>query len=199
MAKYTLSDIFKGDFPVTQYYGQRPEYYSQFGFRGHEGLDFGTPSGTPILAPFDGKIIRDNDPVNNAYGNHIVVWDPAQKCAVWYCHLRDNNVSLGQIVKKGQVLGSTGSTGNSTGPHLHFNFVETDANGNRLNLNNGYKGFLNSLDPNLVKWILGTPPIIPPAPPQNPPPATERERKTKEIIFGGDDNVIKVIKIKELF
>lgn len=157
MSKYILSDIFEGNYPITQKYGERPAYYKQFNLAGHEGIDFKTPIGTDILSPFDGKIIRDiDDPKSGAYGNYLVDWDQKQKCAVWFCHLSVNFVKIGDVVKKGQVLGRTGNTGNSTGPHLHFNFVETDAVGNRLNLKNGYQGFLNSLDPKLVQWVLGS-------------------------------------------
>lgn len=161
MSKYILSDIFEGDFPITQYFGQRPEYYKQFGFAGHEGVDWGTPTGTKILAPFDGKILQDNDPKNGAYGNYIVVWDYKQKCAVWGAHLDENFVSIGDMVKKGQVIGKTGSSGNTSGPHYHLNFCETDGNGMRMNQNNGFKGFLNVLDPNLVEWNLGNNQPIP--------------------------------------
>lgn len=156
MGKYTLSDIFKGNFPVTQYFGANPAYYAQFGLAGHEGVDWGTDNGTDILAPFDGVVLRNdwqNDYKN--YGKVVVVWDPVQKCAVWFCHLSIEYVGNGQSVKKRQILGKTGSTGNSTGPHLHFNFCATDAYGNRLNTDNGFLGFLNCLDPNLVTWQLG--------------------------------------------
>lgn len=150
---YILSDIFEGNFPVTQIYGNNPSYYKQFSLAGHEGVDFGTPNGTPILAPFDGEILRDT--VNDKdYGNFTVVWDSKQLCAVWFCHLQDVVTQVGDKVTKGQVLGHTNNTGNTTGPHLHFNFVETDANGNRLNKDNGYQGFLNALDPSLVTWQL---------------------------------------------
>lgn len=156
MAKYILGDIFKGNFPVSQFYGQRPEYYKQFNLAGHEGVDFATPIGTPILAPFDGVVIRDNDdPKQGAYGDTLVLWDSKQKCAVWFCHLLKDTFSVGDKVKKGQVLGETGNSGNTSGPHLHFNIVETDDKGNRLNKDNGYQGFLNALDPNLVEWKLG--------------------------------------------
>lgn len=141
MAKYKLSDIFTGNHPVSQIYGANPQYYSQFGLNGHEGVDYATPIGVNVLAPFDGEVIRDNDnPVGNAYGNHVVIWDPIQKCAVWHCHLSSNSVVVGQKVKRGQVVGKTGNSGNSSGPHLHENFVETDASGNRLNMNNGKQG-----------------------------------------------------------
>lgn len=157
MAKYTLTDIFEGNYPVSQYFGQRPEYYKQFGLLGHEGVDWATPVGSPMLCPFDvGIVIRDDDdPKLGAYGNHLVIWDKRQKCAVWYCHLSKNNVKPGDIIQKGEVVALSGNSGNSTGAHVHVNFVETDANGNRLNMTNGYQGFLNILDANLVKWRLG--------------------------------------------
>lgn len=154
MAKYVLSDIFEGNYRVTQHYGNNPDYYQQFGFQAHEGTDYGTPVGVKILCPFEkGIVLRDVDAPQDAYGTYIVIWDPVQKVAVWYCHLSTNNVSVGQEYKRGDILGQTGNTGNSSGPHLHVNFVETDDNGNRLNMNNGYKGFLNILDKTLVEWI----------------------------------------------
>lgn len=162
MSKYILSDIFKGDFPISQGYGSNPVYYAQFGLKGHEGVDWATPTGTEILAPFDGVIVRDNDdPRQGAYGDLLVVWDQKQNCAVWFCHLNENYFSIGDVVNKGQVLGKTGNSGNTTGPHLHFNFVETDSNGVRKNLDNGYKGFLNALDTTLVQWKLGDNPTVP--------------------------------------
>lgn len=166
MAKYKLSDIFEGQYPVSQVYGANPAYYGQFGLKGHEGVDYATPVGVNALAPFDGEILRDNDSfVNNSYGNFVVIWDPVQKCAVWHCHLSSNSVSVGQKVKRGDVVGKTGNSGNSSGPHLHENFVETDASGNRLNTGNGYQGFLNILDPNLVEWV---PINSSPTPPMDP-------------------------------
>jgi len=158
MAKYILGDIFEGNYSVSQYYGNNPAYYGQFGFAGHEGVDWATPSGVKVIAPFDYKIVQDQDDLKSgAYGNYIVVWDPVQKCAVWLCHLQENYVTVGKTGKRGDVLGLSDNSGNTTGPHLHVNFVETDANGVRLNTSNGFKGMLNILDSNLVEWKLGTP------------------------------------------
>lgn len=160
MAKYTLSDIFKGNFPVSQKFGSNPSYYAQFGLKGHEGVDWATPTGTPVLAPFDGVILRnDYQPDYKNYGKVIVIWSPVQKCAIWFCHLSEEYVSNGQLVKNGTIIGKTGNTGNSTGPHLHVGFVETDAAGNRLNTNNGYIGFVDILNPSLVNWVIGNVPI----------------------------------------
>lgn len=156
MAKYIISDIFEGNYPISQGYGENPSYYSQFNLKGHEGVDWKTPIGVKITSPFDYEIIRDvDDPKSGNYGDYIVVWDPKQLCAVWYCHLSENYVSIGQKGKKGDILGKTGNSGNTTGPHLHVNFVETDSKKNRLNTSNGYQGFLNILDTNLVEWKIG--------------------------------------------
>lgn len=165
MSKYILSDLFKGDFPITQRYNENPQNYQMFLVPGHEGIDWGCPTGTEVLAPFDGIILRDTFG-DKDYGNFTVVWDPIQHCAVWYCHLQDVTTSTGDKVTKGQTVGHTNNTGNSTGPHLHVNFVETDASGNRLNLDNGKQGFLDILDSNLIEWQLAghmpnpTPPPI---------------------------------------
>lgn len=155
MAKYILGPLFDKDYPVTQGYGANPDYYKQFGLPGHEGVDYGTPNGTPILAPFDGTILRDTFG-DKDYGNFTIIWDSVQKCAVWFCHLQDVMTVIGQQVKKGDIIGHTNNTGNTTGPHCHVNFVETDAVGNRLNKDNGYQGFLNILDTNLVEFLATT-------------------------------------------
>lgn len=149
-APYKVFAFLKGTFPVSQYYGENLEYYKQFGLaHGHEGVDFATPNGTEIYSPLNGIIVRDVvDDID--YGNAVVIWDPVQKCAVWFCHLQDVLVSPSEAVQAGQLLGHTNNTGNTTGPHVHVNFVETDENGYRTNMNNGEEGFLNLLDASLV-------------------------------------------------
>ena len=153
-----LSDIFIGKFPQTQGFGERPEYYKQFGLAGHEGVDFGTPNGTPIISATDGVVVRDiDDPKSGAYGIHCVVWDKIQSCATWYCHLQENKVNIGQVVVKGQLLGYSNNTGNSSGPHLHFNLCRTNAAGARIDTDNGYKGFINPNDGRIARWNITNP------------------------------------------
>jgi murein DD-endopeptidase MepM/ murein hydrolase activator NlpD len=153
VAKYALSDIFQGTYPVSQYFGARPWYYLRFGLAGHEGVDWATPVGVKVLCPFArGQVLRSG--WDNAYGWYVVVWDAVQRCGVWYAHLSKINVKAGQSVSRGATVGHTGRSGNVTGPHLHVNFVETDAKGNRLNRFNGYQGYLNILNNNLVSWKL---------------------------------------------
>lgn len=160
MAKYKLSDLFEGNYKISQDFGANPAYYAQWGLAGHEGTDFATPIGVNVLAPFDGFILQDQDnPRSGEYGEYVVIWDPVQKCAVWYCHLDSNFVSLGQKVTKGQIVGKTGNSGNTTGPHLHVNFVITDAYGNRLNTNNGFGGNIDLMKN--VQFVLSGTPLIP--------------------------------------
>lgn len=153
MSPYKVHAFLKGKFPISQYYGENQAYYAQFGLQhGHEGVDIATPNGTEIYSPLNGIIVRDvmND---KDYGNFVVIWDPVQKCAVWFCHLQDVLVNPSDTVQAGQLLGHTNNTGNTTGPHVHVNFVETDDNGYRLNIENGEQGFLNLLDTSLVSII----------------------------------------------
>jgi len=160
-----LKDIFEGDYPVSQIYGANPSYYGQFylygvKMKGHEGVDWATPMGVKILAPFDGVVLRSGWQTDfSNYGNAVCLWDPVQRCAVWYAHLSEVHVAVGQKVTAGAVMGKTGNSGNSTSPHLHFGLVLTDANGNRLNQYDGWGGFINPLSSNNVKWELGTPAV----------------------------------------
>lgn len=160
MNKYILGDIFQGNFPVSQGFGANPSYYSQYQIygvqmKGHEGVDFATPVGTPITAPFDGIILREDFQADfKNYGKVVVLWSKEQRCAVWFCHLEDENTTFKQSFKKGMVLGHTGNTGNTTGPHLHFGLVETDEYGNRLHANDGFGGFIDPLG-SQVEWQLG--------------------------------------------
>ena len=86
--------------------------------RFHAGEDIGAPSGTPILAADSGvaTVIPDN---GNGYGNYIMINHGGGRVTL-YAHMSSFAVSGGASVSQGQVIGYVGSTGNSTGPHLHF-------------------------------------------------------------------------------
>lgn len=133
---------FIGDFPITQKFGERPDYYKQFDLAGHEGIDFGCPVGTPILAAEKGIVVRRSVSTKD-YGEFVVIWHKELNLATWYCHLSEQLVNVGDTVEKGQRIGISGSTGNTSGPHLHFNVCKTDANGYRIGTNNGYQGFID--------------------------------------------------------
>ncbi len=83
----------------------------------HTGLDFAAPSGTPIVAVANGVITETGSA--GAYGNQTIQ-TLADGTEIWYCHQTSIDVSPGETVTAGQQIGSVGSTGNSTGPHLHL-------------------------------------------------------------------------------
>ena len=86
--------------------------------RFHAGEDIGAPSGTPILAADSGvaSVYPDN---GNGYGNYIMINHGGGRVTL-YAHMSAFAISGGATVTQGQVIGYVGSTGNSTGPHLHF-------------------------------------------------------------------------------
>lgn len=86
-------------------------------FRVHEGLDLAAPAGTDVFAAREGVVTETgSDPV---YGNYIVI-QHQENWASLYGHLSYIAVALRQEVRSGTLIGSVGSTGQSTGPHLHF-------------------------------------------------------------------------------
>lgn len=103
--------------PRTQGFGERPEFYAQFGLKAHQGVDWGCPVGTPIVAVADGTVAKaENDPAG--FGLHVKI-DHAFGNTT-YAHLSEIHVNVGQPISEGQVLGLSGNTGTSSGPHLHF-------------------------------------------------------------------------------
>jgi murein DD-endopeptidase MepM/ murein hydrolase activator NlpD len=84
----------------------------------HEGLDFAAPHGTPIYATADGTITTAGS-TGNGYGNHVVI-NHGYGYETLYGHMVRVKVSAGETVKRGQVIGWVGSTGKSSGPHLHY-------------------------------------------------------------------------------
>jgi len=90
------------------------------GIHGYNGVDLGAGSGTPVLAAASGEVIvSKGSGWNGGYGNYIVV-KHANGTQTLYAHLSKNAVGVGARVSAGEVIGYVGSTGRSTGPHLHF-------------------------------------------------------------------------------
>lgn len=88
--------------------------------RAHRGIDYAAPRGTPVYAAGDGRI--RTSAYGRANGNFIVI-DHGTKYQTKYLHLTKRQVKSNQRVKKGQLIGTVGSTGYSTGPHLHYEFL----------------------------------------------------------------------------
>jgi murein DD-endopeptidase MepM/ murein hydrolase activator NlpD len=87
--------------------------------RAHTGVDYAAPTGTPVMSVADGVVIESS--YQGAYGNMVVVQHNARQNTV-YAHLSRMQVKRGQTIKQGDIIGAVGSTGLSTGPHLHFEF-----------------------------------------------------------------------------
>lgn len=86
----------------------------------HRGIDIAAPFGSEVFSSFHGKVKSCGK--NNADGNFILISN-SPKVETLYCHLSEVLVSEGQTVKRGEVIGKVGSTGISTGSHLHFEII----------------------------------------------------------------------------
>lgn len=84
----------------------------------HSGLDFAVPHGTPVRAPADGVVTIVAD---YFFNGKTVFIDHGQGLVTMYCHLSGFDVSVGDVVKRGDVIARVGATGRATGPHLHWN------------------------------------------------------------------------------
>ena len=84
----------------------------------HSGLDFAVPLGTAVKAPADGVVTIVAD---YFFNGKTVFIDHGQGFVTMYCHLSSAAVSIGQEVRRGQVIAEVGATGRATGPHLHWN------------------------------------------------------------------------------
>lgn len=111
---------------VSSYYGYR--IHPTTGANAlHNGIDISLAEGTPIAAGLTGKVTTST--YNDSYGNYVVIEDQ-DGYEIRYAHLSSRSVSAGQQIEKGEEIGKVGSTGNSTGPHLHLELLH---NGERLN------------------------------------------------------------------
>ncbi len=111
---------------ITSRFGSRESIRSY----SHNGLDIAAPLGTQIKSACDGKVIFSGE--NGSYGNLIIV-DGGNGVQIYYGHCSKLFAKVGDIVKAGDVIAAVGSTGNSTGNHLHF---EIKINGVSVNPQN---------------------------------------------------------------
>jgi hypothetical protein len=117
-----LAAPYQGSYPISQLWGENPAIYSQFLYDGvpllgHNGVDFATPVGVSLLSVDDGQVIQAAfDP--GGFGNFVLIrhsWGESV-----YAHMSRISVRVNQTLRRGQHIGDSGNTGNSTGPHLHF-------------------------------------------------------------------------------
>ncbi|MCA9352101.1 peptidoglycan DD-metalloendopeptidase family protein [Patescibacteria group bacterium] len=109
--------------PVTSPFGPRKATY-------HYGIDIAPGTGTPIVAAADGTVIKTT--CGSGYGKCLII-QHANGTQSLYAHASALYVDVGTNVKQGQKIAAVGSTGNSTGPHLHFEIREP--NGKKRNVN----------------------------------------------------------------
>lgn len=110
---------------------------SQFGWRNdpltgelkfHSGVDLGYEYGAGIQALFDGIVIRAGD-YDDGYGNQVLLFHSASNSYTRYGHCADIFVQFGDYVYAGNIIASIGSTGRSTGPHLHLEYIVSSDDG----------------------------------------------------------------------
>jgi murein DD-endopeptidase MepM/ murein hydrolase activator NlpD len=108
---------------VTSGFGYRSDPFTHAASF-HDGIDIGAAENEPVYATADGKVISAG--YDNARGNNIVI-NHGNGLRTWYMHLNKILVGEGNSVTKGQNIGLLGSTGRSTGPHLHYQIVKNGA------------------------------------------------------------------------
>jgi murein DD-endopeptidase MepM/ murein hydrolase activator NlpD len=124
---------------VTSLFGTRlhPIYHT---YKTHNGIDIGASYGTSVLAADGGVVTTSTD--SSSYGKYIII-NHGNGTSTLYAHMSSRLVSEGQSVSQGQVIGLVGSTGISTGPHLHF---EVYVGGSRVNPLNYFSNY--TISPN---------------------------------------------------
>ena len=121
---FLLSLVNCDDAYITRGYG---------GYEGHQGTDIAAPEGVAIYAADDG-VVSKTVKMNMGYGIHCVIGHESYDTL--YAHCSELTVEKGDIVRKGDVIGYVGNTGNSTGAHLHFEVI---SNGEKVDAAQWYK------------------------------------------------------------
>lgn len=113
--------------PISSGFGWRVHpIYGDWRF--HAGLDLAYDEGTPIPALFAGQVVRCGD-YGDGYGNQILLYHAETDTFTRYGHCSAVYVSLGEYVEAQAVIAAVGSTGNSTGPHLHLEYIVPSGDG----------------------------------------------------------------------
>lgn len=143
--------------PPVNIASSRIRYSSSFGyrrdpfhgdFRMHNGIDLSGPTGEHIYATGNGKVVEVGHDFFG-YGNFVMI-DHGFGYKTRYAHLKEANVTVGRMVKRGEVIGFMGNTGRSKGPHLHYEVIFKGRTVNPLNYYNrdvdeeGFLALINS-------------------------------------------------------
>lgn len=108
-----------------------PNYPESFGGGRHTGMDFGIPQGTPIGSSEAGTVVTSADGWNGGYGNYTIVKGNSGRYYL-YAHMSQRKTNVGDKLDKGNLIGLSGTTGNSTGPHLHFEVRKSNRYGDDI-------------------------------------------------------------------
>ncbi|MGV7107506.1 M23 family metallopeptidase [Flavobacterium sp. U410] len=119
-------------------YGYRSDPFTKIR-KFHYGMDFTSPTGTPVYATGDGVVLKADNSLSG-YGNHIEV-NHGYGYVTLYAHLSKYNCRPGQKVKRGDLIGYVGSTGRSEAPHLHYEVIKS---GKKVNPINFYYGSISA-------------------------------------------------------
>ena len=122
---------------VTQIFGINKEIYRQFGLVGHNGIDLRCKVGTPVFSPCEGEV-KTGDEGEEGYGLHVKIREKIFGREIVIAHLSELAVKNGQYLKLGELIGLSGDTGFSTGPHLHI----------------GLRFLVRNDDKNIWKWLV---------------------------------------------
>lgn len=126
---------FANDWKLTQGFAENPQIYAQFNLKGHNGTDWGLPTGTEIVAPHSGKVVEaTNNPTG--YGLYLKIESATEGSVL--AHLKEFKVKVGDQVTEGQLVAISDNTGFSTGPHLHWGYYRIPRD-----RANGYGGFID--------------------------------------------------------
>ena len=106
---------------LNDLFGTHSEQRKAMGLGPHRGIDYTVPKGTPLKAVGRGTIVRIYESKILGHVVELRTYVTAEKIRVFaYCHLDKVEVKEGQSVKQGDIIGHSGNTGTSSGPHLHF-------------------------------------------------------------------------------
>lgn len=133
---------FKENYKLTQTFGNKliingVDVYAQYGLKGHNGLDYGLPLRTQVIAPHSGKVLEKAYD-KNGYGNYLKIENDKEGSVL--AHFDSFQVNVGDEISEGQPIALSGNTGNSTGPHLHWGYYKKPRD-----RSNGYNGFIDQL------------------------------------------------------
>lgn len=172
---------YKGNYRQTQAFNDpccRKNYF-QFNLKGHNGLDIGLPCETKLISPITGTITEVADEGSIGYGKYIKIENSAEGCLL--AHLYKQDVQVGQKVDQGQHLGWSGTTGNSTGCHLHLGYFRTPRD-----RKNGFNGYIDPTPYILENVII--------------PPVGENMEFTDQTLIpiGGDYGTIELQQVRSI-